>query len=154
MNGMVHRLIPVVLALVVGSAPVAREVCEVACTDHHAAARSSHVHQDAAGHAMAGHAVATQDMSHAVARDATATTSDAAMACGEVTMASPRDRCAHDAAFQVVPAAAAKLVVHAPAEIPLGLDGTRPHAPFTASAAFAASAALPAPLALRTPLRI
>ena len=42
---MIHRLIPLVLALVVGATPVARQVCLVFCSEHQAASASaSHVY--------------------------------------------------------------------------------------------------------------
>jgi len=60
-NGMLQRWMPIFLVVVVGAAPIAREICEISCAEHPTSASAVQAHDHS--QAMAGHEMANGAMS-------------------------------------------------------------------------------------------
>jgi hypothetical protein len=161
---MFRRLFPLLLAMIVGVTPAAREICLMSCgeTDTVPAA-SAHSHHGA-GHSMAGHDMSGHDIGAPDAAPSSAPR-HTGLAVGHQHVATPLcepsvssgpSPCLHAVEWQgaQAQALATKLVIAAPAfvahldEIPFRL---------TTGVLFASrstSARASVPLALRTPLRV
>jgi len=143
---MAHRLIALVLAALVGTTPVARELCDLSCADahhnggvgkHHAGSTGDHAGSTASGHAH-----------HHT--DASATSASSL----SPSMSAAVRTCTHEA--ESLPASiTAKLEVSAP---PFVFHGVDPVGGVVSTAAFSTHVPIagltPVPIALRTPLRV
>lgn len=137
---MAHRLISLVLVAFIGVTPIAREICELSCAEHHNS--SGHAHHDE-GQSMTGH----HHMSHHEM-------AGEAVPSSQVILSAAAHGCRHDTEAQPV-SMTAKLEIAAPALLPRLIDSAAavpsmaaPHTPVLVAAL------TPVPIALRRPLRI
>lgn len=163
---MLHRLIPLVLAVVVGVTPIVGEICQLSCAEaeassssqsHHGAGSSSSAHHQMPEHergrpeASGGQPIAAHD--HDGDESAPEHPRGTAGACGLSLSAVPH-RCGHQGKWQAASAPAAKIMIAAPVVVPefaAAADLVANEAPF---ASIGSLAPVPIPLALRTPLRV
>ena len=61
MRTMLERLLPLVIAVVVGTAPVAREICEISCSEPPTSSAAA-VHAQGHSHGMADHEMTERSM--------------------------------------------------------------------------------------------
>ena len=165
MNGMSRRLLPLLLAVIVGATPIAREICLMSCAETSAVpAFSAHAHHGT-GHSMAGHEMSGHDMGAPDAARQPGTLLRTRMAPGAQHVSAPScassassgvSHCLLAAEWQAAQAQAlgTKLVIAAPAFV---AHHDEPPGWLTTGALFASrstSAPASVPLALRTPLRV
>lgn len=143
---MIHRMLPCVLALVLGATPVARMICDVSCSaPGHASTAAGHEHHGAAHSASTTHATHMHESSESE--------SSTVMGASLSATASPlRHGCERADEWRAT--AAPKQVLTAPAVVAQSHDA--PPCPEAAARRATVTALFhPAiPLPLRTPLRI
>jgi hypothetical protein len=162
MNWMTRRLIPLVLAVVIGASPIARELCAASCVEEPtASAPSPHAHHGSS-HSLAGdempsqHMHGSQSQTTPGARTARSGGSDeqSLAGCSLSQFIGSASGCLHDGEWQAASAPAAKLVLEAPAVLAKALEAPGPPGTVTSSARVGSVPGPPIPLAHGTPLRV
>jgi hypothetical protein len=158
---MLQRLMPLVLALVVGASPIARELCVAACAEPATASAGSRQAHHGAGHSMADHEMPAH---HAKAADVPPTPGiemSASRSSDERDMEICRSgpsigssaACHHGGEWQPAAALTAKPALSAPAA-PRHVANADPPGLASSASRGGSFARPPVSLALHTPLRV
>src|SRR5687768_2674543 len=158
---MVRRLVPLMLVVIVGMSPTARELCGVFCAQPAAAAApATHGHHGSAHSAVrpeapAHHVHGRHSHARADAETSTAGRSDEPeMPCCALSLSKASTRCIHDDESQAASAAITKLVLDPPVALAQVVGDFGPPGLAAAALRVASVASPPIPLAPRTPLRV
>src|SRR5687768_17025958 len=160
-NWMVRRFVPLMLAVIVGISPTARELCVVLCAqpaasasaathEHHGSGHSVAVSEAPAHHIHGRHSHATPGAETSIA----GRSDEPAMPCCTLSLSEASTRCIHDGESQAVSALITKQVLDSPVALLHVVGGVGPAGSATAILRVASVARSPIPLALRTPLRV
>jgi hypothetical protein len=133
-----------VLAALIGATPLAREICEFSCAQHHTGSTTSEQAHHEHGSSMTDHEMSHHEME----------TSDAVESSFHASLSSGIHGCTHKVESQPV-SITAKLEIGAPA---LAFHAVDPVPSLLAAHTFAVplrvAGLTPIPIALRTPLRV
>lgn len=134
MDWMLHRLVPLALAVVVGATPIAREICQATCAVHQPASTFSHEHHGS-GHTPSGYGHRT------------------AMPCCELSVSAGAHGCMHEGDALAASTPAVKISINIPAVVPQVVEAADPGGP-TSLIYLDSRSRPPILLSLRTPLRV
>jgi hypothetical protein len=158
---MVRRLVPLMLAVIVGTSPTVRDWCAVFCAQPVASAAAATHEHHGSGHSAAGPAAPAHDVhgghSHATPQAETSIagrSNEPAMPCCTLSLFEASIRCLHDGSSEAAFAPITKPALDPPVARPQVVTGVGPPPSAAAVLRVASAASPPNPLALRTPLRV